>query len=169
MISKVGKLLSKAIAGPVLATANEDDDVFRYWLFDGGKPVDSFDSSFEQGSEQDFVTAAGSRLVVARWNPEVPAGTTPDWKPHPRRPGERGGNVQMVSSAFGVPSAADKAFKVLLKEYDFVLDQHRAFCKALGLSPWAVGGGFGYAAAGQFPKGLRLSQVVRVGGPAEDA
>jgi hypothetical protein len=67
-----------------------------------------------------------------------------------------------------VPSAAEKVLNVLLKEYDFVLDQHRAFCKALGISTWAVGGGFAYLAAGQLPKGLRKSQLIRVGGPASE-
>lgn len=173
VISKLGKALSKKHACPVLAVSNEDDDVFRYWLFDAGKVIDTFDSNFERVSDQSFVTASGDQVIVAKFDPNNLADdfAEPDllWQPQARRKDERGGNVQTLSTTLGVPSAAEKVFDVLLKEYDFVLDQHRAFCKALGLSTWAVGGGFEYLAAGELPKGLRKSQLVRVGGPAKEA
>jgi len=165
-IVKLGKLLSTRLNAPVIAAANEDDDVFRYWLFRDGKQIDSFDSSFEKVSEQNFIGASGGRVVISKWDPNNPdavrASNSSTWQPAARKKDERGGNVALLTEAFGVPAAAEKVMKVLLKEYDFVLDQHRAFCKAVGLSPWAVGGGFGYVASNQLPKGLRPSQLVRV-------
>jgi hypothetical protein len=167
VIVKLGTLLSKEHGCPVLAASNEDDDVFRYWLFDSGEMIDTFDSSFELVSEQNFVSPSGARVVIAKFDPRNPASAS--LKPAPRRKDERGGNVQSLSSALGVPVAAEKVLKVLLKEYDFVLEQHRAFCKALGLSSWAVGASFEYLAAGQLPKGLSKSHLIRVGYPDEGA
>jgi hypothetical protein len=169
VITKLGKLLSKKHGCPVLAVCNEDDDVFRYWLFDAGKILDTFDSSFERGSDQSFVTASGTPIIIAKYDPKNPADPDGSWQPAKRRKDEQGGNVQTISTAFGMQSAAEKVFNVLLKEYDFVVHQHRALCKALGLSAWAVGGGFEYLERGQLPKGLRKSQLVRVGGQASEA
>lgn len=168
-IEKLGKSLSKKFACPVFAASNEDDDVFRYWLFSNGKTIDTFDSSFERVSEQSFTSASGGRVVIAKFDPKNSIGAKSfeelkAWKPGQRRKDERGGNVQLLAEAFGVPRAAEKAMNVLLKDYDFVLDQHRALCKVLGLSAWAVGGGFEYVAAGQLPKGLKKSQLIRVSG-----
>jgi hypothetical protein len=170
VITKLGKLLSKKHGCPVLAASNEDDDVFRYWLFDAGKTLDTFDSSFERGSEQSFMLPNGSQMIIAQYDPNNPVDAADEsWQPHPRRKDESGGNVQTISTAFGVPLAAEKVWRVLFKDYDCVLDQHRAFCKALGLSTWAVGGGFEYLALGQLPKALRKSQLIRVGGAASEA
>jgi hypothetical protein len=167
-IEKLGKSLSKKFACPVLATSNEDDDVFRYWLFEDGKTIDKFDSSFERVSEQSFRSASGGSVVIAKFDPKnADRGTASAWKPAKRGKDERGGNVQVLTEAFGVPNAAEKAMNVLLKEYDFVLDQHRALCKVLGLSSWAVGGSFEYVSAGELPKGLRKSQLIRVGHAAD--
>jgi hypothetical protein len=171
VIEKLGKSLSKKLACPVLAASNEDDDVFRYWLFKDGKTIDTFDSSFERVSEQRFRSASGGRVVIAKFNPTgaMKPGESEDWKPAARGKNERGGNVQILAETFGVPRVAEKAMNVLLKDYDFALDQHRALCKVLGLSVWAAGGGFEYLLAGQLPKGLKKSQLIRVGGAAEGA
>lgn len=171
VIDKLGKSLSKKLACPVFAVSNEDDDVLRYWVFKGGKTIDTFDSSFERVSEQSFQAASGGRVIIAKFDPTNPVGAKAldalkAWKPAARAKDERGGNVQVLTEAFGVPGAAEKAMNVLLKDYDFVLDQHRALCKVLRLSPWAVGGGFEYLSSGQLPKGLRKSQLIRVDGAA---
>ena len=84
VITKLGKLLSKKHGCPVLAVCNEDDDVFRYWLFDAGKILDTFDSSFERGSDQSFVTASGSLMIIAKYNPKNPVDPDGSWQPAKR-------------------------------------------------------------------------------------
>ena len=76
VIVKLGTLLSKKHGCPVLAASNEDDDVFRYWLFDSGKMMDTFDSSFVRVSEQNYVSPSGARVVIAKFDPTNLAGVS---------------------------------------------------------------------------------------------
>ncbi|HEX8915837.1 MAG TPA: hypothetical protein VF796_26010 [Humisphaera sp.] len=170
-VRRLGKSLSKALTCPVFAAANEDDDVFRYWLFAGGRAVDAFDSGRERVSEQHVRTPAGGQVVIARFDPDRPLGALSPaqlarWKPAARAKDERGGNAQVLAETLGVPAAAERAMRVLLNDYDVELDRHRALCKVLGLSPWAVGVGYEDVAAGRLPAGVRASQVVGVGSAA---
>lgn len=43
-IEAVGIALSQSLNCPVMAILNHDDDIFCYWLCDGGKIVDTFNS-----------------------------------------------------------------------------------------------------------------------------
>jgi hypothetical protein len=55
-IEDVGVMLSKQQKCPVLAVMNHDDDVLCYWLFDGGRLIDEYNSNpdyFDRGSGGD--------------------------------------------------------------------------------------------------------------------
>ena len=160
-INKLGRLLSKDERCSVLAVANEDDDVLRYWLFHEGKEVDSFDSGLQTCSEQKFTNRYGVPVVVRNYDPTRIESES--WQPHARRKGERGGNVQAISDAFNAPSRADRVFLVLHKEYDFAIDQHRALCRALGLSSVLIGRNYEDVDSGGLPATIPPSAVRRVG------
>jgi hypothetical protein len=55
-IEDLGPMLSKQQKCPVLAVLNHDDDILAYWLFEGGKLIDSYSSApnyFDGGLEGD--------------------------------------------------------------------------------------------------------------------
>jgi hypothetical protein len=52
-IKQVGALLCEASQAPVVAVLNHDDDVFCYWLFEGGEVADAYNSTPDYFDEAD--------------------------------------------------------------------------------------------------------------------
>jgi hypothetical protein len=56
IIERVGTLLSNRLQCPVLAVLNHDDDILCYWLYNGGKQIDMYNSCpdyFDPGAGTD--------------------------------------------------------------------------------------------------------------------
>jgi hypothetical protein len=66
-IARVGALLSGEAKAPVLAVLNHDDDVFCYWLFEGGHLSDTYNSCPDYFDEDDDSEPGGDavRLCAA--------------------------------------------------------------------------------------------------------
>lgn len=137
-VARVGKLLSRKLEAPVLAVMNHDDDVLYYWLFEGGKEVDGYDSCPDYFGEDE--------------DEDEP-------------PGDTGGDAETLCRVLGVPEAVRKVDAILHGEESspFAVMRHAALAEALGLPKASVGMGFRYVENGELPEGVTKDQLLRVG------
>ena len=139
LISDLARNLSGELRCPVLAVLNHDDDILWYQLYLNGELADEYNSCpsyFDPG---------------------------PDAEPC----GPAGGDAQKLCAAFGASNVADVE-RILRKSsfdeggYVFAIERHAELARALGLPPFAVGGGFSYVSDGEIPDGLSEDDLLRV-------
>jgi hypothetical protein len=133
--------LSRRLACAALAVLNHDDDVLAYWLYEGGKLVDSYNSTpsyFEALlDEESMQPEGGDAAVICR----------------AFGAGERVADVQTILST---PQAGDGG-------YIFANDRHSNLVDALGLSDLAVGVGYTYISMGNLPFDMTKGDFTHVG------
>jgi hypothetical protein len=132
-IVAVGGLLSREVGSPVLAVLNHDDDILCYWLFEGGEPVDSYNSSpdyFGEGEDE---------------------------------PAEQGGDAGRLCEALGADADPAAVEAVLRGDYVFAFERHERLAEALGLPSWSIGLGYGYVARGELEEEQGAGGLVHVG------
>ncbi len=128
-IAQLASTLSGALACPVLAVVNHDDDILWCQLHANGTLVDEYDSSpgyFDPSAE-----------------PSAPAG----------------GDAVRLSAAFGTTDSGFLDQILRKSSYDddgylFAIDRHRDLVRALGLPEVALGASFSSLVAGEYPEGL---------------
>ena len=130
--------LSSRFECAALAVMNHDDDVLLYTLYQRGQAVDDYDSA-------------------------------PDYFDESREPDDRGGDAGRLAEAFGVPSRAPQIEAVLGLEAGaddgvvFETDRHARLVDALGAPRCAVGAGYNYIDAEEFPPDYTAGDFARVG------
>lgn len=109
IVIDLARLLSAGMNAVVFAVLNHDDDILMYWLFEGGKQIDSYNSA-----------------------PDYFADT-----PEPRGP--VGGSARALCEAFASSDieAAERVLRS--GEYVFAFDRHVDLLKALGFGPELAG------------------------------
>jgi hypothetical protein len=130
----VGGLLSHGAGRPVLAVLNHDDDVLCYWLFEGGELADSYNSNPDAFDEDEGA---------------------PPWQV---------GDAEKLCASLGPGAGAAAVEAILRGDYVFAVDRHQRLAEALGLPPWSVGLGYGYAAEGELEDEMEIGRLIRVGG-----
>ena len=137
VIAGLASDLSGELRCPVLAILNHDDDILWYQLHDKGELVDEYDSS--------------------------PGYFDSDAEPT----GPSGGDARKLCTAFASANVADVE-SILRKSsldedgYAFAIERHSGLVSALGMPPFAVGGGYGYISDGELPEGLAESDLIKV-------
>lgn len=125
-IERLSAILSAETKSVCFAVLNHDDDVMMYWLGDGGRIIDRYNSmpSFDTIDDPPLPPAGGDAVLLA------PAF------------GRQGSEVE-IETVLRAPFGDDK--------YVFALDRHGDLCRWLGL-PWPMSGvGFGYYEADDIP------------------
>jgi hypothetical protein len=118
-ITALGRELSTALASPVVAFLNHDDDILCYWLFDRERLVEQYNSCPDYFDDDD----------------ESGAGPTAD--------GEE------LCRLFGRPAVRDQVREILADPGElFVSMAHHALVTALGLPECVAGAGYRYVAEG---------------------
>jgi hypothetical protein len=130
-IQQVGELLSGELEKPVLAVLNHDDDILCYWLFEGGRTTDQYDSDpgYFEGEDEPPSGGDAERLCSAF------------------------GAEQSIEEVRSI--LADR------EGYLFAVDRHEALTGALGLPETAVGFGYGYVEAGDILEGIEPGSLIR--------
>ncbi|MEP6999866.1 MAG: hypothetical protein ABI969_05275 [bacterium] len=137
-MTDLAALLSAGLECAALAVLNHDDDVLSYTLLERGKVVDEYNSSpayFDDAPE-----AAPS-----------------------------GGDAALLCSAFGVDGHASEVAAVLRIAssddggFTFESERHQDLTSLLGIPTIAVGTGYSYLEAGEYPEGLGESDLRRIG------
>jgi hypothetical protein len=135
VISELGARLSLQFSCPVLAAVVHDDDILFFQLYEGGQITDDYDSS------------------PGYFDPEA----------EPSAP--EGGDAERICAAFHTNNVPEVSAILRKSSYDDdgpdAADRHDQLVRALGLSPWAVGAGYGYIAEGEVPDGLSQSQLIK--------
>jgi hypothetical protein len=137
IISDLAHDLSSELRCPVLAVMNHDDDILWYQLYLNGELADEYDS--------------------------CPSYFDPEAEPS----GPAGGDAQKLCAAFD-SSNVTEVERILRKSsfdqdgYVFAIERHTELARALGLPPFAVGGGFSYVSDGEIPEGLSEDDLLRV-------
>ena len=137
VITELAGRLSTECDCPVLAVLNHDDDILWYQLFLNGELADKYDSTpgyFDSGAE-----------------PSAPSG----------------GDAQKLCAAFGSLNVAQVETvlrKSLFDEegYAFAFERHADLVRALGISSFGVGMGYGYITRGELPEGLEEEDLLSV-------
>lgn len=137
VISVLAARLSRELHCPVLAVLNHDDDILWYQLYLDGELADEYDST--PGYFDSDATA-----------PSAP----------------RGGDARKLCEAFGA-SDVDALEKVLRgsitdSDYVFAIQRHDELVRLLGISSFAVGGGYDYISRGEMPGGLAEEELLKV-------
>lgn len=135
IISELGARLSLQFGCPVLAAVVHDDDILFFQLFEGGEVTDDYDSS--------------PGYFDAEAEPSAPDG----------------GDADRLCAAFGTSNVPEVSAILSKSTYDDdgpdAAERHDQLVRALGLSPWAVGAGYGYIAEGELPDGLSQFQLIK--------
>ena len=112
-VEKLGIWLSSNVHSPVVCFMNHDDDQLLYWLFLGGKVVDSYDSAPEQLSgATNAAQGGGAALLVDHLNPAADAATI------------------------------EATLRAARDHYEVESDRHLDLCRLLGLPRFTVGYSF---------------------------
>jgi len=136
-LTDLAALLSTQLECAALAVLNHDDDVLWYALFQRGKALDEYISSpayFDDDAE------------------EAPSG----------------GDAALLCSAFGADARAEDvaaALRIASTEeggFTFETDRHQDLASLLGIPTAAVGAGYSYLEAGEYPEGLGESDFRRI-------
>ena len=119
--------LSERLGGAALAVMNHDDGVLLYLLFQSGTCVDAYNS-------------------------------TPDYFGEAADDEDRGGDAAVLAAAFGAADRAAPLAAALAAGTDeggfaFESDRHARIVELLALPRCAVGTGFTYLEAGEYPSG----------------
>ncbi len=136
-ICELAASLSQKLDCPVLAVLNHDDDILWYQLYVSGELTDEYDST--------------------------PGYFDPSAEPSP----PSGGDAEKLCAAFGTGKIAEVE-TVLRKPsfdddgYTFAFERHGDLARALGISSFGVGAGYGYVAGGELPDGLQADELLRV-------
>ena len=130
--------ISGSLGCPTLAVLDHDDDILAYWLFEHGGLRHEYDS-----------------------NPGYFSGEGKE--------GPKGGDAQALCDALGCPGdveAVERALRRPGAEADdgfvFAYERHQALLDALGIPGYAVGLGWTYLEANEYPPGLAESDFVKV-------
>lgn len=136
-LTDLAALLSARLECAALAVLNHDDDVLSYTLCERGKVVDEYNSS---------------PAYFADSPEEAPSG----------------GDSVILCSAFGADARADEVAAVLriasMEDggFAFETDRHQDLASLLGIPTAAVGTGYSYLEAGEYPDGLAESDFRRI-------
>lgn len=136
-LSALAALLSQRCACVALAVMIHDDDVLTYELYERGSLGDEYNSA------PDYFEG----------------GNTPP----------RGGNVEKLCQAFGRKGFEQEVGAILRRTrhandaFTFETERHAELVRVLGLPEAAVGTGYTYLDAGEFPAGLTLGDFIKVG------
>lgn len=135
-ILAVGELLARATGRPVLASLNHDDSILCYWLFDGGRLVDSYNSN------------------PAAFDPDP---GEPPWQP---------GDAHRLSTIIGPGVDAAAVEAILRGDYVFAVERHQRLAETIGLPAWSVGLGYQYVVGGEVKDEDEgsVGEWIRVGG-----
>jgi hypothetical protein len=126
-IAKVGSLLSKTATGAVLAVMNHDNDILAYWLFEGGKLRDHYDSNPKYFEPTGFNPVDAFEMLKAGKLPEV------KFEP-------KGGDAAVLCAACERPDATPTVDAILRNpDYVFASERHKLLVQALGLPESALG------------------------------
>jgi hypothetical protein len=128
--------LSSRFGCAALAVLNHDDSVLMYSLFEGGRRVDAYNSA-------------------------------PDYFDEDADP-DRGGQPERLAAAFGVPERAPQLAATLGvaesgDEFVFEMERHEQLVEALALPRCAVGTGYNYLEAGEYPPGYAPEDFEHLG------
>ncbi len=129
--------LSGELNCPVLAVLNHDDDVFWYFLYDGGEPVDQYDSTpgYFEDRYEDSVPEGGDAVLLCRtFGAEA---------------------VPAVEDVLRAPSTAEGG-------YLFAVARHADLARLLGIPDYGVGMGYEGISNGMAPEGLTRERLIRV-------
>ncbi len=130
--------VSEALECPALLVMNHDDSILAYWLFECGTLRHEYNSApgYFTGGDDD---------------------------------GPEGGDASALCAALGCPGDADAVEQALRRPgaeaddgFVFALDRHQAVLDALGVPSHAVGLGWSYAEADEFPVGTTQSDFVKI-------
>ena len=140
-IEELTERLSRELNCAALAILVHDDDVFAYFLFQGGASVDSYNSC---PSYFDFDSS------------DEPAGP-------------EGGNPDLLCAAFAAGNPQEVG-AILSRSgdtegYVFETERHRDLVKALSLPEWTVGNAFERFERGEYPDVLLENQMLRAADP----
>lgn len=136
VISELASQLSHALRCAALAALNHDDDIFWYQLYQSGALTDEYNSSpgyFDASAESFEPSGGDARKLCAAFG---------------------SGAIEQVQGILH-GSAADE------DSYAFAIERHTALVRALGISSFAVGGGFRYASDGELPEGLAEEDLLK--------
>jgi hypothetical protein len=128
--------LSGRLGCAALAVLNHDDSVLMYSLFEAGRRVDAYNSApdyFDEGADLD-----------------------------------RGGQPERLAQAFGVPERAPQLAAILgvpesAEEFVFEMERHEQLVEALALPRCAIGAGYNYLEAGEYPPGYTSEDFEHIG------
>jgi hypothetical protein len=136
--------LSARFNCPVLALLNHDDDVLYFELYENGKKTDQYNSTPDFMGEEPDEDEAGDEAGGD--------GRTPP----------SGGDATRLAAAFGGDAAAVEA---ALRGTGFVLqvERHKALATALNIPGFAIGIGYHYAAAKDYPDDVPPETYVHTG------
>jgi hypothetical protein len=137
IIDEAARSLSARLDCAALSVMNHDDDVLWLGLYERGKIVDEYTSApgYFDGDQRAPEGGDAQRLCRAL--------------------GAEGRDAE-VEALLRIPAGSDEGFV-------FEVERHHALTEALGLPSSAVGAGFTYIEAGEFPDGLGPEQLRRVG------
>ena len=133
-IEKLGIEISQRPGARMLSVMIVDDDIMMYWLFEGGKIADTYNSN------------PGYNEVL-----------------DPPRPPE-GGDSSKLCAAFACNNSkeVDQVLRADRGSYVFEFERHQALTAILGLPQEAVAVGFHYIQAGDFQQEFDASDFVPV-------
>jgi hypothetical protein len=137
VVDEVAANLSDELRCSALAVTNHDDSVLVCVLFDGGRLIDEYNSAPEYFGEEVSYAA-------------------------------QGGDAERISLTLGVPDRAAQVAAVLAIQANeeglvFETDRHAQLVESLGLPKCAVGAGYEYLRAGEYPSGYGPDDFERVG------
>ena len=137
VLDDLAAVLSARFRCVALAVTNHDDSVLMYSLFERGQRVDDYNSA------PDYFGELADDL-------------------------DRGGDHERLARAFGVPDRASQLAVILqASEADegfvFETDRHEQLVGVLGIPRCAVGAGYTYLAASEYPAGYGAEDFEHVG------
>ncbi len=130
--------LSEFLGCPALAVMNHDDSILAYWLFERGKLLHEYNSApgYFTGADDD---------------------------------GPEGGDAQALCDALGCPGDATAVEGALRRPgaeaedgFVFAYERHQALLDGLGIPRHAVGLGWSYVEAGEYPIGTTEAEFIKV-------
>jgi len=130
LLADLGARLSAHFRCPVLAVLNHDDDILYFELYEDGEKTDEYNSNPAYFGEDDA------------------------------EEGPSGGDASRLAAAFGAINA--EVIESILRRSDYVFETKRHFelAASLGIPAFAVGVGYRYADAGEFPPGVSKDTFI---------
>ncbi len=135
-IAELAARLSGALACPVLAVLNHDDDILWYQLYRSAKLADEYDSSpgyFDPAAKPSSPAGGDARQLCEAFS---------------------AGEVAAVDQILQKPSCGDDG-------YTFAHERHADLVRALALPEFAVGIAYGNFARKEYPEGLSADDMLK--------